>query len=63
MRAPPLVRTQLGESMKAIVSKDYPDRWLGLLPAVLQNLSSQVSLQLNSQKHRVALQWSFQSIC
>ena len=43
MRAPPLVRTQLGESIKAIASKDFPEHWPGLLPAVLQNLSSQVS--------------------
>ncbi|CAL5220954.1 g3058 [Coccomyxa viridis] len=41
MRAPPLVRTQLGESIKAIASKDFPEHWPGLLPAVLQNLSSQ----------------------
>ena len=42
MRAPPLVRTQLGESIKAIASKDFPEHWPGLLPSVLQNLSSQV---------------------
>ena len=43
MRAPPLVRTQLGESMKAIAGRDYPEHWPGLLPALLQNLSLQVA--------------------
>ena len=43
MHAPPLVRTQLGESMKAIASRDYPEHWPGLLPALLQNLSLQVA--------------------
>lgn len=48
MRAPPLVRTQLGESVKAIASKDFPEDWPGLLPALLQNLSSQVSPQMSA---------------
>ncbi len=48
MRAPPLVRTQLGESVKAIASKDFPEHWPGLLPALLQNLSSQVSPQMSA---------------
>ena len=42
MRAPPLVRAQLGESLKAVAGKDFPEHWPGLLPAILQNLSSQV---------------------
>ena len=44
MRAPPLVRAQLGESLKAVAGKDFPEHWPGLLPAILQNLSSQVRL-------------------
>ena len=43
MRAPPLVRTQLGESMKAIAGGDYPEHWPSLLPALLQHLSLQVA--------------------
>ena len=42
MRAPPLVRAQLGESLKAVAGRDFPEHWPGLLPAILQNLSSQV---------------------
>ena len=44
MRAPPLVRAQLGESLKAVAGKDFPEHWPGLLPAILQNLSSQVRM-------------------
>ena len=42
VRAPQVVRTQLGECLKSIVQVDFPERWPGLLPIVLQNLSSQV---------------------
>ncbi len=42
VRAPQVVRTQLGECLKSIVHVDFPERWPGLLPIVLQNLSSQV---------------------
>ena len=48
MRAPPLVRTQLGESLKAVAGKDFPEHWPGLLPAILQNLSSQVRLRAHA---------------
>ena len=42
VRAPQVVRTQLGECLKAIVHVDFPESWPGLLPIVLQNLGSQV---------------------
>ena len=41
VRAPGVVRMQLGECLKAIVGTDYPERWPGLLPALLANLASQ----------------------
>ena len=41
VRAPGVVRAQLGECLKAIVNTDYPERWPGLLPALLANLASQ----------------------
>ena len=44
VRAPGVVRTQLGECLKAIVNTDYPECWPGLLPALLHNLASQVRL-------------------
>lgn len=42
VRSPQVVRTQLGECLKAIVHVDFPERWPGLLPIVLQNLASPV---------------------
>ncbi|BDA47636.1 Importin-7 [Coccomyxa sp. Obi] len=46
VRAPQVVRTQLGECLKSIVHVDFPERWPGLLPIVLQNLSSQEQQRL-----------------
>ncbi|EIE23737.1 ARM repeat-containing protein [Coccomyxa subellipsoidea C-169] len=46
VRAPQVVRTQLGECLKAIVHVDFPESWPGLLPIVLQNLGSQEQQRL-----------------
>ena len=35
------VRTQLGLSLRAIAQVDYPDRWPGLVPAIVTNLQQQ----------------------
>ena len=40
IRAPPLVRSQLAEAFKVMVQADYPERWPGLLEAVVANLQS-----------------------
>lgn len=42
VRAPPAVRSQLGECAKYVLYRDYPETWPLLLPAVVQALSSQV---------------------
>ena len=42
VRAPPLVRAQLGECLKSIVYSDFPERWPGILQAVQQQLATQV---------------------
>ena len=41
VRAPPLVRAQLGECLKSIVYSDFPERWPGILQAVQQQLATQ----------------------
>lgn len=41
VRAPSKIKSQLGECLKSIVYTDFPDKWPDLLPAVLQNLTSQ----------------------
>lgn len=41
VRAPPLVRAQLGECLKAVVYSDFPDRWPGILHAIQQQLATQ----------------------
>jgi len=40
IQSPPLLRSQLGETLRAIVDADYPERWPDLLSAVGQNVSS-----------------------
>jgi hypothetical protein len=47
VRAPQVVRTQLGECLRTIVQTDFPDHWPGLLPIILQNLSFQVCFQVH----------------
>lgn len=41
VRAPPLVRAQLGECLKSVVYADFPDAWPGILPAVTAQLATQ----------------------
>ncbi|KAK9839718.1 hypothetical protein WJX81_008385 [Elliptochloris bilobata] len=41
VRAPPLVRAQLGECLKSIVYSDFPERWPLILEAVQQQLATQ----------------------
>lgn len=41
VRAPTLVRAQLGECLKAVVYSDFPDRWPGILHAIQQQLATQ----------------------
>lgn len=43
-RAPPPVRVQLGECVRSITYIDFPDKWPGLLPLLVQNLATQVRL-------------------
>uniref|UniRef100_A0A0E0P7G0 Importin N-terminal domain-containing protein n=1 Tax=Oryza rufipogon TaxID=4529 RepID=A0A0E0P7G0_ORYRU len=38
---PPLLRAQLGESIKTLILADYPEQWPSLLPWVTHNLESQ----------------------
>ncbi|XP_052142429.1 importin beta-like SAD2 [Oryza glaberrima] len=38
---PPLLRAQLGESIKTIIHSDYPEQWPGLLHWVTHNLESE----------------------
>lgn len=42
VRAPPAVRSQLGESAKHVVHFEFPDRWPALMPAVCTLLTTQV---------------------
>ena len=44
VRAPPLVRAQLGECLKEIVYSDFPDRWPTILNAIQQQLATQVRM-------------------
>jgi hypothetical protein len=55
VRAPQVVRTQLGECLKDIVHVDFPERWPGLLPIVLQNLGSQVRPALHLSRSRLGI--------
>ena len=45
VRAPPLVRAQLGECLKTVVYSDFPDRWPGILHAIQQQLATQARSQ------------------
>ena len=44
VRAPPAVRSQLGECAKYVVHTDYPQRWPALLPSIVAHLGTQVSI-------------------
>jgi len=46
VRAPPAVRSQLGESAKHVVHFEFPDRWPALMPAVCTLLTTQDEAQL-----------------
>uniref|UniRef100_A0A0E0G6J9 Importin N-terminal domain-containing protein n=1 Tax=Oryza nivara TaxID=4536 RepID=A0A0E0G6J9_ORYNI len=41
VQVPPLLRAQLGESIKTIIHSDYPEQWPGLLHWVTHNLESE----------------------
>ncbi|KAF0929516.1 hypothetical protein E2562_021766 [Oryza meyeriana var. granulata] len=41
VQVPPLLRAQLGESIKTIIHSDYPEQWPSLLHWVTHNLESQ----------------------
>ena len=43
VRAPPAVRSQLGECAKYVVHTDYPQHWPSLLPSIVAHLGTQVS--------------------
>ena len=43
VRAPPAVRSQLGECAKYVVHTDYPQDWPSLLPSIVAHLGTQVS--------------------
>lgn len=45
VRAPPAVRSQLGECAKYVVHTDYPDHWPTLLPSIVAHLSTQVGVR------------------
>lgn len=41
VHAPPIIRVQLGDGLKSVISHDYPEKWPSLLSSIDANLKSQ----------------------